>query len=263
MQLLLPSSVRGELLKGIHDQCGHRGAERKELLVRERCWWLGLHQDVKQSVSECERCVVAKGPYLSVRTPMTSIQAQKPLEVLAMDLTQLEPASDGREKVLVLTDVFTKFTVAVPTQEQKANTMVKILVKEWFLMYGVPKTIHSDQGRSFEAETVQELCQMYGVKKSRSTPYHPQGDGQCERYNRTLHDLLCTLPPYEKVCWQSIYGNCVTHTMQLILLSVQCRCQAAGDLLLPARLDKPVTSNGEWLTQHQNCLRDAHRQAQE
>jgi len=70
-----------------------------------------LHNDVKKYLSECERCVVAKGPYLTVKTPMTSITASKSLEVLAMDFTLLEPASDGRENVLVLTDVFTKFTV--------------------------------------------------------------------------------------------------------------------------------------------------------
>ena len=178
LQLLIPTSLHGEVLRGLHDQCGHQGAERTELLVRERCWWTGLHQDVKKYVSECERCVVAKGPYLPVRTPMTSIQTTKPLEVLAMDFTQLEPASDGRENVLALTDMFSKFTVAVPTPDQKASTVVKTLVREWFLVYGVPKRIHSDQGRSFEAEVVKELCQMYGVKKSRSTPYHPQGNGQ-------------------------------------------------------------------------------------
>ena len=70
-----------------------------------------MHSDVKKYLSECERCVVVKGPYLTVKTPMTSITASKSLEVLAMDFTLLEPAPDGRENVLVLTDVFTKFTV--------------------------------------------------------------------------------------------------------------------------------------------------------
>ena len=89
---------------------------------------------MKKYLSECERCVVAKGPYLVVKTPITSIIATKPLEVLAMDFTQLEPASDGRENVLVLTDVFTIFTVAVPTKNQRASTIVKTLVREWFLV---------------------------------------------------------------------------------------------------------------------------------
>lgn len=138
LQLLLPAALCDEVLKGVHDQCGHQGAERTEQLVRERCWWPGLHGYIRKYLSECERCIVAKGPYLPVKTPMTSIIASKPLEVLAMDFTQLEPASDGRENVLVLTDVFTKFTVAVPTRDQRASTVVKTLVRDWFLVYGVP-----------------------------------------------------------------------------------------------------------------------------
>jgi len=143
-QPLLPACLHDELLKGVHDQCGNQGLERTEQLVCERCWWPGLHNDVKKYLSECERCVIAKGPYIPVKTPMTSIIASKPLEVLAMNFTQLKLASDGRENVLVLTDIFTIFTVAVPTRDQKASTVVKTLVREWFLVYGVPKRIHSD-----------------------------------------------------------------------------------------------------------------------
>lgn len=221
--------------------------------------------------SECERCIVEKGPYLPTKTPMTIIIGSKPLEVLAMEFTQLEPASDGRENVLVLTDVFTKFTVAVPTRDQWANTVVKTLVRDWFLVYGVPKRIHSDQGRCFEAEVVKELCHMYGIKKSRSTPYHPERNGQCKRIIRTLHDLLRTLPPARKRKWPEhirelcyVY-NATPHAStgyspHYLLLGIDPKLPI--DLLLPIDHDDQASNNGEWLTLHQNSLREAHQQVQ-
>ena len=64
---------------------------------------------------------------------MGHLLATRPLDVLAMDFTLLEPATDGRENVLVMTDVFTKFTHAVPTRDQRASTTTKVLLKECFL----------------------------------------------------------------------------------------------------------------------------------
>lgn len=62
---------------------------------------------------------------------MCSIITTRPLEVLAMDFTQLEPATDGWKNVLALTDIFTKFTVAIPTRDQKALTLAMALPRDF------------------------------------------------------------------------------------------------------------------------------------
>ena len=118
-----------------------------------------------------------------------------------MDFTKLEPATDGREDVLVCTDVFTKWTIAVPTRHQTARTVAKVLIEEWIPHYGVPLRLHSDQGKSLVAELIRCLCEHYSIQRSRTTPYNPQGNGVCERFNRTLHDLLRTLSKEQKSKW--------------------------------------------------------------
>ncbi|KAJ8014488.1 hypothetical protein DPEC_G00040750 [Dallia pectoralis] len=132
---------------------------------------------------------------------MGHLLASRPNQILAIDFTLIEPARVGREQVLVMTDVFSKYTQAIPTQDQRTPTVARLLVQEWFYRFGVPSRIHSDQGSSFEAVLIQQLCELYGVQKSRTTPYRPQGNGQCERFNRTLHNLLRTLPAEKKREW--------------------------------------------------------------
>lgn len=99
------------------------------------------------------------------------------------------------------TDVFSQYTQAIPTRDQSARTVAKVLVDCWFNLFGVPKRIRSGQGRNFETSLIAQLCKLYGIEKSRTTTYHPQGNGQCERFNRTLHDLLRSLPPEKKKVW--------------------------------------------------------------
>lgn len=134
---------------------------------------------------------------------MGHLLAGRPNEILAIDFTLLEPSCSGVENVLIMTDVFTKFTQAVPTRNQRAETVAQVLVSEWFCKLGVLARIHSDQGRSFESSLNQQLCSLYQVEKSHTTPWHPAGNGQCERFNRTLHNLLRTLPCSRKDDWVS------------------------------------------------------------
>lgn len=94
-------------------------------------------------------------------------------------------------------------------KDQKALTVAKILVEKFFIHYGLPARIHSDQGRDFESRLIKELLEILGIRKSRTSPYHPQGDPQPERFNRTLLSMLGTLDPARKNRWSQSISHLV------------------------------------------------------
>lgn len=268
LQLLLPESLKGEVLQHLHDGHGHQGAERTTHLVRERCFWPNMWQEIEDYCRRCSRCLVAKANQPKVRTFPGNIIASHPLEILAIDFTAVDKSGDGRENMLVMTDVFSKFTQAFPTPDQKATTTARILTEKWFYLYGVPKRIHSDQGRNFEGELMKQLCKIYGIEKSRTTPYHPEGNGQCERSNRTIHDLLRSLPPEKKRKWpqylpQILFAyNTTEHASTSYSpyeLMFGQKARLPVDFLL-AMPDNSQVQNSphEWVLEHERRLRTSY-----
>ena len=98
-------------------------------------------------------------------------------------------------------DDFSNFTVTVVTSNEQAKTVAKVLVDKRFYTYGIPSRIYSDQGKLFNNKIIHYLYTMYWVKQSRTTPYNPCGNPECERFNWTLHDLLKMLPKSQKPIW--------------------------------------------------------------
>ncbi|KRZ83364.1 Retrovirus-related Pol polyprotein from transposon [Trichinella sp. T8] len=125
---------------------------------------------------------------------MQAMAAGYPLQRVGMDiLGPLEKTPSRNRCVLVLMDYFTKWTAAFPLANMEASTVAKVLVENHIAYFGAPDYLPSDQGRSFEASLVLEMCQLFGIKKTRSFPYHPQGNGLAEKFNRALLDMLSIL----------------------------------------------------------------------
>uniref|UniRef100_A0A673JUV2 Gypsy retrotransposon integrase-like protein 1 n=1 Tax=Sinocyclocheilus rhinocerous TaxID=307959 RepID=A0A673JUV2_9TELE len=204
-------------MKGTHDRAGHQGQFRTLSLVRQRFFWLHLDRDVRGYVRHCQRCVISKTAEPDGRAPLVNIQSNRPLQIVCIDFWSAENSQNKSVDVLVVTDHFTRLAQAFPCKNQTAKEVARVLWDKYFCVYGFPERIHSDQGASFESNLISELLRVSGVKKSHTTPYHPMGNGAVERFNRTLGNMICALPPGEKHDWprrlQSLtfMYNCTVH----------------------------------------------------
>jgi hypothetical protein len=122
---------------------------------------------------------------------MAQYNVGAPIERITADVLGPLPTSDlGNKYLLIVADYFTKWTEAFPLPHQEATKVAEVIVKEVVSRFGVPLSLHSDQGRNFESAVFSEMCSLLGIKKTRTTPLHPQSDGMVERFNRTPESQL-------------------------------------------------------------------------
>ena len=272
-QLVLPQRYHRKVLTALHDHMGHQGIDRTLDLLRERVYWPSMAKDAQDWVTNCRRCQIARGDYNQPKPKIGHLEAHNPLDLVCLDFTKIDPSKTGKENVLVITDAFTKFSLAVCTPNQTAKTVAKVLVEKWFHVYGVPTRIHSDQGRCFDSNIIKALCKMYGVEQSFTSPYNPRGNAFCERFNRTLFGLLKTLKSEEKADWPShlpalVFAyNATPHAStgyQPYQLMFGRRAPAPCDNWLGLRAyndDKSITRI-DWVDQQLEQLLHANKRAQ-
>ena len=111
------------------------------------------------------------------------------------------PTARGNRYIMVVVDYCTKWVEAMPMVDQTAQTCARHFVEDFVCRLGIPEQLHSDQGRQFESALFQEMCRLLRINKTRTTALHPQSDGQTERANRTLLDLLAKLVKENESSW--------------------------------------------------------------
>ena len=157
-------------------------------------------------------------------------------------------SESGNRYVLVVIDYFSKWPEVYAIPNQEARTVAEVFANNWVCRYGVPLELHSDQGRNFESAVFQEMCELYGIKKTRTTPLHPQSDGMVERFNRTLEEYLRKVVSAHQKDWDQhipkfllAYRSTVHNTTSLSPAKVLF----GTDLKLPADLEFGAASSSE------------------
>ena len=203
-QFVVPWRHRGAALDGCHQEAAHQGQCCSTALMQECFWWPGMTRDLRNHIKKYSRC--RKYEAVLPVAPMKPLACSGPEELLHVDFTSIEETVPLKEdpvirNVLFLQDHFSKYVVAYVVKDQTARTAAETLRNGYFGLFGAPAYLVSDQGKAFTGHVITHLCELYGVQKLRTSPYHAQTNGQVERMNQTIIHMIGKLEEDRKACW--------------------------------------------------------------
>lgn len=191
-QLQVPEKLKPEILQLCHCSLlsGHLGLKKTKFRITKQFYWYEIRDSIKIFIQSCDTCASNKKTNRTPKAKLGSYPVGVPWERLGVDfLGPLPVTKQGNRYIMVCIDYFSKWAEAVAVPDQTARTTAKVLL-EMVSRFGCPVTLHSDQGRNFESNLISELCIFLQIKKTRSTPRNPKGNGLVERFNRTLIQMV-------------------------------------------------------------------------
>ena len=209
------SSISPESLKDLHATLGHPGITRMMHFVRSKNLAYSL-EDVKQVCSSCPSCARCKPRFHKFKG--TLIKATQPFERLNLDFKGPLETDRKNKYILTIIDEFSRFPFAYPVSEITTETVIRCL-DNLFSMFGMPSYTHSDRGPSFMSVKLKQHLHSLGIATSRTTPYNPQGNGQCERYNGIIWRTVKLILDSEGLptsCWESVLPRAL-HAVRSLL----------------------------------------------
>jgi IS30 family transposase len=161
--------------------------------LKQKYWWVGLKRDVAEYVAVCDTCQKVKAEH---QRPTGLLQPMKipewKWEEVGMDfVVGLPHTQKGYDSIWVIVDRLTKVAHFIPVKTKYTGEQLATLYMEKIVCFhGVPKKIVSDRGSQFTSHFWKAVHESLGTKLNFSTAYHPQTDGQTERTNQILEDML-------------------------------------------------------------------------
>lgn len=206
--LVVPSSLREEILQALHDEptAGHLGFTRTLRRIQDRYYWPRLSADVARYVKSCRECQRRKRPPTRPAGLLQPIQPpSRPFQQIGMDLLGPFPTStSGNKWIIVATDYLTRYAEAKPLPNGTAVEVAKFFVESILLRHGAPEVLITDRGTAFTADLTQAILHYSHTDHRRTTAYHPQTNGLTERLNKTIADMLAMYVDTEHKTWDLI-----------------------------------------------------------
>ena len=196
-QVVAPVALRSKLLQIAHEipAAAHLGVAKTTARLQRHFYWPGITSDIKHFCRTCDICQrLGKGGSPAV-APLQSLPlVTEPFCQVAIDIIGPLPSCNesGNRFILTVLDLCTHYPEAIPLKQHTAQDVAKALTTV-FSRFGFAQEILSDQGSDFMSELMQIFLSEFGISHIRTSPYHPQTNGACERFNGTLKKMIMSL----------------------------------------------------------------------
>ncbi|CAF1434335.1 unnamed protein product [Rotaria sp. Silwood1] len=202
--------IRADILKIYHDtpaNGAHFGRDKTIRKIQERYYSPTMIADIRNHLDSCLPC--AQNNYRRQKLPGKLKPIPPPegiWKLLSMDFHgPITPTSKkGNRYIISLTDVLSKFVITKAVRDCSATTAVKFLINDVILKYGTPTCILTDNGTHFTSQVMNKLFENIGVTHLYSTVYHPQTNGQIERFNATMDGKIAALCNERRTDWDEV-----------------------------------------------------------
>lgn len=203
-KLCIPQDLREEVLSQEHDQVFHPGYEKTMQRLKVRYYWPNMAKQTKRYVQACITCKICKPPTVATAPQMgNQTVTNRPFQVLALDFIQSLPRSkSGNRHLLVLMDLFSKFTMLFPMRNIESKKMCTVVEDAWMRRYGTPEIVISDNATTFVGKEFKAMLERRGICHWLNSRHHSQAN-PVERLNRTLNACLRTYMQQDQRVWDS------------------------------------------------------------
>ena len=154
-QFILPQSYWKQALEACHENMGHLSIERNTALLKDCFYWPSTTEDVVKHIKSCPQCLRFKTQ--PEKAELNPVIATRPLELVHIDYLTIEAPANSKSgkdvNILIITDHFTRYAQAHIISSQKAPVVAKTLWEQFFVHYGFPEKILSDQGRNLRVNS--------------------------------------------------------------------------------------------------------------
>ena len=194
-QIVVPCSMRNEVVQTIHNSSGHPGIDRTLEMIARKYSWVGMQEYIHDFCTHCKICLENKASR-EAKAPLSEFvdPPSKPCQQIAFDVATLPWSSNQHRYFLLMIDMYSRYIELRAMKDQEGPTIKQAILQQWIYRHGKFQVALSDQAKNVDGNTIQELCKQLNIEKKHSSPYHPEGDGMAERAIGTVKTMMrCVL----------------------------------------------------------------------